>query len=485
MPPVTVQSSPPTPDRVRVPLGTSRRRLSYDLRLRLALVSFVAPTVVCAGLLGWRLTESWMGGVFAAATTALVEAAAAGWLYGHVTRPLQTLSNVVAALHEEDFSFRARGARRGDSLGDLALEVNSLAGTLQNQRNAARDALTLAERVMQALRAPVLAFTPDGRLRLVNPAAEAAFSLSHAAALGATAEALGFANLLELHDGDLYVHAGSGPGTGETRWSLRRSGFRLGGLPHSLFVLADVDAALREKERVAWQRLVRVLSHEINNSLTPITSLAGSLRGRLPAPGTTDATLPRADLSQMHRGLRLIESRAVSLHRFVEAYGQLTRLPRPTLQPTLVVYLVQRVAALSTRVAVALHGSERERVAEVPLDPAQVEQLLINLLRNAAEASLMAAESERLPSVELSWFAEGEDLVLRVEDNGPGLPETANLFVPFYTTKPGGSGIGLVLAKQIAQGHRGSLSLINREGNGGCRAELRIPLRPADPMREV
>ena len=469
-----------------MPLGTSRRRLSYDLRLRLWLVLLATPTVVCVGLFVGEVSHSVELGGGAAIFAAGLLALAGMLLFEQLTRPLQTLSNVVAALHEEDFSFRARGARRGDSLGDLALEINALAGTLQGQRNTARDALTLAERVMNALRAPVLAFAPDGTLRLINPAAEAAFGLRRGTSLERSAETLGLEGLFRLTDGELYTRAAVGGVAGETRWSLRRSGFRLQGVPHSLFVLADVDAALREEERVAWQRLVRVLSHEINNSLTPITSLAGSLRGRLPeldADPHSHAISPD-NLAQVHRGLRLIEDRAFSLHRFLEAYGQLTRLPRPSLQRTVLGDLVQRVAALETRVPVQLHpGTDPASAETVPLDPAQIEQLLINLLRNAAEASLENPHVGQAPSVHLSWFVDGSEVVLRVEDNGPGLPETHNLFVPFYTTKPGGSGIGLALAQQIALGHHGSLGLTNRSDAPGCRAELRLPLRREEAQK--
>ena len=424
-------------------------------------------------------------------------------LFEQITRPLQTLSNIVAALRDDDFSFRARGARRGDSLGDLALEINALAGTLQTQRGTARDALTLAERVMAAMRTPVLAFAPEGTLRLLNPAAEAAFALRRTTAMGQSAAALGLQPLFQLADGAVHAHPAVSGVAGETRWSVRRSSFRLRGVPHALFVLSDVQAALREEERVAWQRLVRVLSHEINNSLTPISSLAGSLRQRLQrlpieaagelvageqgrSQGTdqvtdqvaSQATMQVMDqitdqLTDLRRGLHLIEERALALHRFLQAYQQLTRLPQPQLQNVRWPALLEGVVRLETRMAVELEpGPELISLA----DPAQIEQALINLLRNAVEAAQSVADREDRAEVRVGWTASPTELAVYIRDNGPGLADRANLFVPFYTTKPDGSGIGLALAKQIASGHGGTLLLTNRQDGRGCLAALHLPL---------
>ena len=448
----------------------------HQLRPQAALLALVRLPVpgwlaVCPGLADRCESALVTAGVGAA--SALACAFGANALYEHITRPLQTLSNVVAALREDDFSFRARGARRGDSLGDLALEINTLAGTLQAQRGTARDALTLAERVMEAMRTPVLAFSAEGRLRLLNPAAASAFGLNPSVAVGRAAADLGLVDVWRSADGDVHAHPAVSGVAGEIRWSVRRSVFRLGGVPHELFVLSDVQAALREEERVAWQRLVRVLSHEINNSLTPITSLAGSLRARLPPPECGDADIAsREDAALLRRGLHLIEDRALSLHRFLQAYQQLTRLPAPALQLVPLAPLIHQVATLETRIPV--------RVLEGPalslwVDPVQIEQLLINLLRNAVDAATEVSEGE--PEVLIGWSLVGPEFALRIEDNGPGVTETSNLFVPFYTTKPQGSGIGLALAKQIASGHGGTLTLANRSEGPGCIAELRLGLR--------
>jgi len=320
---------------------------------------------------------------------------------------------------------------------------------------------------MRSMQSPVLAFDPESRLRLLNHAAERAFGLEAGKAIGNFASQLKLQELLKVEDDD--VHS-LGAGQQAVRWVVKRTSFRLRGVPHVLFVLSDVSAALREEERLAWERLIRVLGHEINNSLTPIKSIAGSLRGRL--AGLKGASGEREDFE---RGLEVIENRSESLNRFLQAYRQLMRLPAPELGPVSVSALVLRVAQLERRVGVEVRGGAD---VELQIDADHIEQALINLVRNAADAALSPdATGEQAAHVEISWQIAGAEVVIAVLDNGPGLTNAGNLFVPFYTTKPGGTGIGLVLAQQIAQAHRGSVQLANRmDGQLGCRADLRLPL---------
>ena len=388
-------------------------------------------------------------------------------LMEQIVRPLQTLANVVAALREDDYSFRARGGQRNDAVGDLALEVNRLAGMLQGQRSGALEAMELVERVMRSMQSPVLAFDPEGRLRLLNAAGERAFGLRGKTALGHSAVELKLQELLDVGDEDVISLGG---GQQPVRCVVKRTAFRLRGIPHTLIVLSDVSAALREEERIAWERLIRVLGHEINNSLTPIKSIAGSLRGMLAA-----SEVVSGDKSDFERGLEVIENRSESLNRFLQAYRQLMGLPAPKLRAAPLAALVERVAQLERRVAVTVAGAG-DVVLQVDAD--HIEQALINLVLNAADAALSPdAMDGSAARVEISWEIAGSEVVISVLDNGPGLTNAGNLFVPFYTTKPGGTGIGLVLAQQIAQAHRGSVQLANRtDGPTGCRADLRLPL---------
>jgi two-component system, NtrC family, nitrogen regulation sensor histidine kinase NtrY len=473
--------------RKRLPLGRSRQRLSFErwLRLWLYLMGVPAFALIVLELEQHHVDSSiqWI----ALPSVAIAWIFVVSLLLEQIIRPLQTLANVVAALREDDYSFRARGGRRNDAMGDLALEINALAGMLQVQRVGAMEAMALVERVMKSMQSPVLAFDPDGKLKLLNTAAERAFNLGPQGAQtrGATKPATSKGDLdrlLRADDNDLLSLSNAQQ---SARWVVKRTSFRLRGIPHTLFVLSDVSEALREEERLAWERLIRVLGHEINNSLTPIKSIAGSLRSRLNTIG--DGTDEDDDFA---RGLEVIEDRAESLNRFLQAYRELMGLPAPRLEPISLAAVVRRVAKLETRLTVSVIAA-----SDVTLlaDPDQLAQALINLVRNAAEASLSpdartmgvarnGTQSEplqNLPCVEIGWEIGQNEAYINIIDNGPGLTNAGNLFVPFYTTKPGGTGIGLVLAQQIALAHSGSVQLVNRTDAHGCKACLSLPLMTA------
>jgi nitrogen fixation/metabolism regulation signal transduction histidine kinase len=382
-----------------------------------------------------------------------------GLLVEHVVRPLQTLTNVVSALREDDYAFRARGSSSGDVLGELAMEINSLADMLQDQRAGALEASALLRRVVGSIDAPVLAFDPAGVLRLLNPAAESVLSLLPDESMGQPAAELGLAGLLDEPDEGIVELEHDGR---NTRWMVHRSTFRQRGVPHDLLLLTDVSAALREEERQAWRRLIRVLGHEINNSLAPIKSIAGSLRTQLISGVATDEDLDR--------GLHIVESRAESLHRFVQAYRQLAQLPPPRLQKTPLAPLLERTLALEQRLHAEILGGPD---VTLTIDPDQMEQMLINLVRNAVEAALATRTGK--PRVQVGWQVEAGKVIIGIEDNGPGIANDSNLFVPFYTTKAGGSGVGLALARQIVEAHAGSVRLINRQ-TVGARAVVTLPV---------
>ncbi len=421
------------------------------------------PAVVVAMVLlwtgQWSAKVQWTLSVFMVSSWLGVAIA----LREQVVRPLQTISNMLGALQEGDYSIRARQYRDDDALGLAMLEVNTLGETLRRQRLGALEATALLSKVMEEI--DVAAFTFDGNatLRLVNRGGERLLGRRSADLIGKTAEELGLAQCLEGETPRLMDHAFTGLGG---RWELRRSVFRESGLPHQLVVLSDLTRALRHEERQAWQRLVQVLRHEINNSLAPIQSLSGTMRRiltRNPRPPDWEE-----DLTQ---GLSIITERSGALGRFMASYAKLTHLPKPRLDQLDVAAWVHRVARLETRIPVeVLQGPE----LTIAADGDQLDQLLINLVRNAADAAL-----ETGGGVRVGWASgRGADgyVEICVQDDGPGLSNTDNLFVPFFTTKPQGSGIGLVLSRQIAEAHGGNLMLVNRESASGCEARLRLPL---------
>jgi two-component system nitrogen regulation sensor histidine kinase NtrY len=384
-------------------------------------------------------------------------------LKSRIVRPLQTLSNILAAIREGDYSIRGRRAAVGDALGEVMLEVNDLGTTLRGQRLGAMEATALLRTVMSEIDVAVFAFDRARQLRLVNRAGEKLLAQPAMRLLGRTSEELGLAACLDgHHEPGPYTMQMVFPG-GVGRWEIRRGTFREGGMRHQLLVLTDLSQTLREEERSAWQRLLRVLGHELNNSLAPIKSVAGSLADlikREPQPADW-----RDD---MYHGLEVISSRADSLARFIESYSKLARLPPPRFETLNIGELVRRVATLETRLSIrVLSGPE----ITVRADSVQLEQLLINLIRNAVDASL-----ETNGPVEVGWARRNGQLEVTVKDQGLGLANTANLFVPFFTTKSDGSGIGLVLSRQIAEAHGGTLTLENRASVGGCEARLKLPL---------
>lgn len=418
------------------------------------------PAMIVALLLTWRM--EW---------TALTKWTLAGFLLAswlgfvlatreRVTRPLQTLSNLLSALREEDFSFRGRGARQGDPLGEVLLEVNALSDTLKHQRLGALEASALLRTVMEEINLAVFAFDDQQRLKLVNRAGERLLAQPTERLMGRTAAEVGLADCLEGEAAQTFQR--SFPGA-MGRWGMRRSSFRQGGIPHQLLVLSDLSRALREEERQAWQRLLRVLGHELNNSLAPIKSISDSLANLV-----SKDPLPEDWREDAKHGMEVITARTAALSRFIEAYSQLARLPQPRFRALDLPALSQRVAGLETRMPVELTPGP---ALAIQGDADQLEQLLINLVRNAVDASLQTKGKVRLGWRKISGHVE-----ITVEDEGPGLSNTANLFVPFFTTKPGGTGIGLTLSRQIAEAHGGSLSLENKPEGHGCIATLRLPI---------
>ena len=384
-----------------------------------------------------------------------------------VVLPLQTLSNLLAALRESDFSIRARGASGDDPLGAVMLEVNVLASTLHDQRLGALEAGALLRAVMVEIDVAVFTFDSAHALRLVNRAGERLLAQPAEQLLGRTADELGLRACLTGQSpriDDVAFPGASG------RWEVRRTTFRQGGRPHQLLVLADVSRPLRDEERQAWQRLIRVIGHEINNSLAPIKSIAGSLESILSRHTASDPQFGSdpETIEDMKRGLAVIAARSDSLSRFTTAYARLAKLPAPRLDTVHVPELARRIAGVETRLPI--HVAKGPDV-QIRADPDQLEQLLINLVHNAADAALQTGGA-----VTVGWKREGRAFELWIDDEGSGLTNASNLFVPFFTTKPGGSGIGLVLSRQIAEAHGGSLTLENRTDRRGCRAYLRLPV---------
>lgn len=371
-----------------------------------------------------------------------------------ISYPLHTLSGLLEALREGDYSLRGV---QGGVLGDVVYDVNALAERLQQERLAYEESSHLLGKTLAALDSAVFAFDESLRLRLVNPAGQRLLDRSRDQLFGRSADELGFGEWLASPSMRVVSHGFAG---GMGRYEIRHAPLRSGGRGGRLLVVNDVGRVLREEERQAWQRLLRVLGHELNNSLAPIRSMAGTLAALLARDPLPDDW--RADFQG---GVEIIAHRAESLGRFLASYSRLARLPPPQQRSIELGVLVRKVARLEQRLAVQVEEGEA-----MPLhaDPDQLEQALINLVRNAVEAAPAG-------TVRMRWRREGAHALIEVEDDGPGLPPSDNLFVPFFTTKPGGSGIGLALARQIAEAHDGGVALLPRATGGGALARLWLP----------
>jgi two-component system nitrogen regulation sensor histidine kinase NtrY len=442
-------------------MNGGHRRDHEQQVLLLALFAPLPAVLIALGLLGT--------GQFAGDLPWLLGSTAVGaWLWGafaiksRVTGSLQSISSLLGALRSGDFSVRGHPIDPRDALGEALAEINGLAETLGIQRAGAIEASALLAKVMAEIDVAVFAFDRARRLKLVNRAGERLLSASGQPKLGALASELGLAELLE---GPMQRTVALSFASGSGQWELRRNTFRLGGLPHELLVLADVRRALREEERQAWHRIIRVMGHEINNSLAPIRSLAADLQDALRLPSQERPADFERDLA---RGLAVIDRRSLALDRFMTSYARLAKLPPPRLVPVDVAAWLRRVVELEQRM--------RVRLGEGPDltlwgDEDQLDQLLINLVRNGVDAAV-----ETGGGVEVSWRKLARQIEIVVIDEGPGVTDTQNLFVPFFTTKPGGSGIGLVLSRQICDAHRGTLTLEPRRDRPGALARLMLPL---------
>jgi two-component system nitrogen regulation sensor histidine kinase NtrY len=383
-----------------------------------------------------------------------------------VAFPLRTVLNILGALREGDFSMRLRGARRDDAMGELAWEVNRLVQFLQGQRFDVLESTALLRKILAEIDVALFGFDSHGFLQWVNDSGRELLKTDGTREIDFPAEKLGLDVCLKGPTPrivDLSLPGAVG------RWELRRATYREKGLSHQLVFLSDMTRTLHEEERQAWRRLIQILRHEINNSLTPIQSVAQSLQTCLKQESRTEGWE-----DDVREGLEIIAERSEVLGGFIASYSRLTRLPEPTFAQMKVETWIRHVVGLETRLPVeVVRGPE----LMIQADHSQLDQLLINIVSNAVEACLEAKrQGDR--HVGVTWRVIGSFLEVWVDDDGPGLDAGTDPFVPFFTTKSQGSGIGLALSRQIAEAHGGYLELLNHPVGSGCRALLKLPVHP-------
>ncbi|MDM4765516.1 ATP-binding protein [Pelomonas sp. SE-A7] len=428
-----------------------RWRLGFENQLFALALAGGAPAWIALVVLVWP--QPWLiyPKLLLVVGTALLWLGAAWALRSRAAFQLQTIGNVVEGMVAGDFSLRLRRSGEQDLLGR---QINSLADTLHRQRLRSEQALRLVDSVVESMDVAVCVFDPAQQLLLANPTALALLQQPREAVLGRSAELLGLAPLLEADTECLHEHVFPGAAG---LWRLRRQSYEVDGQPQlQLLFITDLKQVLRNEELQAWRRLLRVLSHEVNNSLGPIASLSATLRKQLPTSGA-------AGLQDLHEGLAIMQERSEHLAEFIRRYAALARLPEPRKRVFDLADLVQRLPAMLPEAQLQLEFAQTGPLSFFG-DPLQIEQLLINLLKNGVEAG----------GAPLRLLCSAESPQLTVLDQGTGIANPANLFVPFYSTKPEGMGIGLVLCRQIAEAHGGVLSLEPRQDGAGCKALLRF-----------
>jgi two-component system, NtrC family, nitrogen regulation sensor histidine kinase NtrY len=441
--------------------------MATDLRVFLVALSSAVPVTL---LLAWLVIDSTLPAAVKATIAVIcllwvliVSGAVRGELLHHV----RTLSNLVESIRTQDYSMKGSGARESGELAELYQQINGLTDSLKSSRQSEQELLSILDKVVSQINVAIVVCDAYEQIRLVNQLAATLLKSSSAELLGVKITDTVLAQFLDSTEPRLVDLRFPGA---EGRWQIRQHHYRHQGQASRILFIADLRQVLSDEEIAAWQRLIRVIGHEVNNSLTPITSLCQTLTGMLARPDSADYA------ADVREGLGVIADRARGLQEFISVYARLARLP----EPHKVLFAVTQLAGKLQR----FFASEALEITPFPAvqlfgDPVHLEQALINLIKNALEANPKAG-----PAVRLSCRLHEGQCEFQIVDHGAGIGNPQNLFVPFYTTKPEGAGIGLILCRQIAAGHHGRVTLENRSDGPGALARLTLTLPPASPVRE-
>jgi len=438
-----------------------RFRIATDLRVLLLVLSTLVPISVLGVWVhsesDWPLSAQLLIAALVVAWILLVATSVRSELLRHV----RTLSNIVESIRKNDYSMKGARAREPGELAELYRQVNELTNSLAASRQGEQELLDILDKIVSQINVAIVVCDADDRIRLVNRLASALLRTHAEELVGIDLAATPLAKLPVSSEPRLLDFRFPGA---EGRWQVSQHYYHHQGRASRILFIADLKQVLSDEEIAAWQRLIRVISHEVNNSLTPITSLCQTLTNILDKP---DSARYADDVRQ---SLRVIAERANGLREFIGVYARLARLPEP-----------QKVLFPVTNLVDKLRGffaGKPLEIAPFPAitlfgDPVHLEQALINLVKNGLEANPADASP-----IQLTCHVENGTCEFLVADRGPGISNPANLFVPFYTTKSEGAGVGLVLCRQIAAKHNGQVTLVNRTDGPGAVAKLVLPLPP-------
>jgi len=429
---------------------------SFEKRILTTILWAILPSYFLALFLLWHIDTSF----YLQSLVTIFLSAIVGFsfhlFYYDIKDQFISLANLVEALNVGDFSLRGKAEVGQSGHSDLIRQINKLADSLTTARYDFKESQLLLAKVIKQIKVAIIACNEQGKITMVNPETELLLGLNESKLSHKTLADVNLAQVTQLKSNSIEKLT---LGSRTARWHIFKDGFRDQGQQHTLYIFSDLDLLLSQQEQEAWKNLVRVLSHEINNSLAPIISLASTL-DKL----TARSDIELDDKEDIQSGLKIIQDRATSLKHFLAGYRVLTHLPQPKRKLVNVVPVIEQVVSLlKYPVTVTLPPQ-----LTLSIDVAQFEQCLINLLKNAYEAS--GKESE----IDLRLINKAGSVALYILDKGPGIQNLDNVFVPLFTTKAQGTGIGLSLCKQIIEGHQGQLHLSNR-AEGGCQVEIVLP----------
>ncbi|OKY27230.1 MULTISPECIES: sensor histidine kinase [Thalassotalea] len=419
----------------------------------------LVPTLLLLILL-WQTSLSFYLKIIIAIFTIAFVAIGNLLIWRRIRNQLRTTTNLVEALITGDTTMRPSSAINSGALSELNLVINTAAIQLAEQRLVSKEHHIAMAKVLEHINVAVICLDEHAVVTLLNPKAKQLFALQDEM-IGMPARSFGIdKSLLAQHVQQVVTITTDKI---EKRVYLQTDSYRLYGKTYTLLFLNDVQKLLQNEERVAWQRLLRVLSHEINNSLAPIASIGESLTQMV-----TTAKM-EAELSHdLNDGLRIMTERALTLNGFIKQYQSLTHLPTPEKATFSIMRFVHDHRELFPEAAIEINTNND---IEVFADKSQLSQVVVNLLTNA----IQACASHEHCHIELSWQVNNDTVHIIICDNGDGIKNPDNIFVPFYTTKKHGSGIGLVLCRQIMFNHGGDLTLTNRQLQTGAVATISLP----------
>jgi len=415
------------------------------------------PSYLCALIFLWNIDYSAYAKTLLTTLLSLNVFGFAWLIKQQLKFQFQTLSNLVEAVRGGDFTLRGKQRSLDDPLTELTGQINLLSSSLSEQRVASEEAYRLLDKTIAHINVAIFAFDASNKVKLVNPAAGRLFACQYQQLFGKSATNLSLSDFLTGEQSQLIEHTFPG---GSGRWQIRLDSYRDKGIQGKLLFITDLKTVLREEELKAWKNLIKVISHEVNNSLYPINSISQTLSKLVNREPLADDW--KEDISE---GLSVIGERANNLTDFIKRYAKVAKLPEPNKSIFSMSQLLNQTAIIQSNQK-EINIDEHSKVnMELFADQSMMEQVMINLLKNALEAGA---------PVDLSWGENNSTQWVHITDNGVGIKNPANLFVPFYSTKPEGSGIGLVLCQQILDKHQGSITIENRN-TGGCLVSLHLP----------